>query len=93
MTKRELWATRVAEYRASGMGARKFCAGREYTAQALFYWMKQLRTEPPVAPRMAKVRRISESRGVAIEVIRTRVELADGSLIASTLAALSQSVR
>lgn len=93
MTKRELWATRVAEYRASGLGARKFCEGREYTAQALFYWMKQLRTEPSGAPRMAKVRRISEGRGVAIEVIRTRVELADGSLIASTLAALSQSVR
>ena len=93
MTKRELWATRVTEYRASGLGARRFCEGREYTAQALFYWMKRLRTEPSVPLRLAKVQRMSEARGVTIEMIRTRVELADGSLIASTLAALAQSGR
>jgi hypothetical protein len=37
------WADRVSEWKASGEGAKEFCAGRGYSANTLLWWSSQLR--------------------------------------------------
>lgn len=43
MSKRAEWSARVAEWRASGLTSKRFCEGREYSAQNLLYWSSILR--------------------------------------------------
>lgn len=40
------WAERVAEWRASGVTAAQFCAGRDYAARTLLRWSSELRVTP-----------------------------------------------
>lgn len=43
MTTEAKWAARVEAWRASGLTARAFCEGKEYTASGLRYWASRLR--------------------------------------------------
>jgi len=68
MTDREVWAQRVAEWRASGLSSPAYCAGKDFTAGGLRHWAHRLahgeRARPRV--RLAKVvrvrRRLQEAR-------------------------------
>ena len=42
------WAERVAEWRASGVTAAQFCAGRDYAARTLLRWSSELRVTPTI---------------------------------------------
>src|SRR5919205_1017738 len=45
------WATRVAEWRASGQTAKAFCEGKEFAEGGLRYWSSRLnRREPEKSP-------------------------------------------
>lgn len=45
MTKRDaVWAERVAAWKASGMGAVRFCEGKGYSSSSLAAWSRRLRT-------------------------------------------------
>lgn len=43
MTTEAKWLARVEAWRASGLSARVFCEGEEYTANGLRYWSSRLR--------------------------------------------------
>lgn len=43
MTTEAKWRARVTAWRASGLTARVFCDGKEYTANGLRYWSSRLR--------------------------------------------------
>jgi hypothetical protein len=49
MTDEQIWAERVAQWKASGLGPYEFCAGREFAAGELRYHAKQLKRKqrPP----------------------------------------------
>jgi transposase len=42
MAKAAEWTKRVAEWRASGVQAQEFCAGRGYSAKCLWHWSSKL---------------------------------------------------
>lgn len=42
MTDREVWAQRVAEWRASGLSSPAYCAGKDFTAGGLRHWAHRL---------------------------------------------------
>jgi hypothetical protein len=42
MAKAAEWTKRVAEWRASGLKAQEFCAGRGYSAKCLWRWSSKL---------------------------------------------------
>jgi len=44
------WAARVAAWRASGVTAKAFCDGKDFTAGGLRYWASRLRREPTSMP-------------------------------------------
>lgn len=57
---------RIAEWRASGVTAQEFCAGREFTAGSLYFWSSKLgrrtvSTEPQRIQLARVVRRKSAS--------------------------------
>lgn len=54
MTKAHEWAARVEAWRASGLSAAKYCAGREYSASALLWWSSKLRRKGATAVSGAK---------------------------------------
>jgi hypothetical protein len=98
MAKAAEWSERVAEWRASGMTAKEFCEGREYSAQNLLYWSSTLRRKSAAEQRPGRavtlarvvrsVRPESSARTPAAIVVRTRaarVEVRPGA-DAATLA-------
>ena len=57
MTKKELWAQRIAAWQASGQSVRAFCEGKEYAAQSLYVRIREFRREGAVevpAPRRGR---------------------------------------
>jgi transposase len=66
MADRETWTKRVEEWRASGLKAEAFCAGRGFFPQTLYRWSSRLRKPPrqerPEPVRMARVVRRPERR-------------------------------
>lgn len=42
------WEARVAEFRASGMGARKWCMEHGVKVKQLYYWLKKFREADPL---------------------------------------------
>ncbi len=67
------WAERVAAWRASGLTAKAYCAGREFSAGTLHFWSSKLRrgrkVQSPV--KLARVVRLRDSEprhGVALVV-------------------------
>jgi len=87
MAKAAEWAKRVAEWRASGLGAAEFCAGREYSAKTLWYWSSKLgraarETQPgQPAVRLVRVARedraasLADTSGIVVEVGDARLML------------------
>lgn len=64
MEKRELWKSRVKDWRASGQSMSEFSRGKEFTAAGLSYWVRRLASEaaPPSKPlRLARVVRAHRS--------------------------------
>jgi hypothetical protein len=83
------WATRVAEWRASGQTAKAFCEGKEFAEGGLRYWSSRLnRREPEKSParsvRMARVIRTVHAMtttvesALVVEVGRARIEVRRG---------------
>ena len=61
MADEKSWAKRVTEWQASGLTAAEYCAGREFTVTALYWWSSRLRKaglekgSPRRSIRMARV--------------------------------------
>lgn len=57
MTDREVWAERVAEWKASGLSSPAYCAGKDFTPGGLRYWAHRLAHGDGARPRvrLAKV--------------------------------------
>lgn len=81
------WAERVAAWRASGLTAPEFCAGRGFAVGTLRWWATRLereRAESVAFPLARVVRRPSEPRaasdggGVVLEVGGVRVAVGAG---------------
>lgn len=67
MEREELWGARVREWRSSGMPLSGFCRDREFSAQALRYWVKRLES-----PTRTPTRSASTARAVRIaRVVRS----------------------
>lgn len=58
MTDRETWASRVAEWKASGLSSPKFCAGKEFTAGGLRHWAYRLEHGEPTRRRQVRLARV-----------------------------------
>ncbi len=56
MTRRDEWARRVAEWRASGQTSTAFAEGKAFTASGLRHWAHRLSKEP--SPRRLRVVRV-----------------------------------
>ena len=67
MTNQDLWAQRVAEWRASGVTPHRFCQDRDYSHSSLYYWIRKL--DGPLVPKHEFVRVVARSRA-AVEVVR-----------------------
>jgi len=46
----QLWEARIAEYRASGQGAKQWCAAHNVTPRQLWYWLRKLRNRKDASP-------------------------------------------
>jgi hypothetical protein len=46
MANEETWTKRIAEWRASGLTAREFCAGRDFKLAGLYWWSSNLQRAP-----------------------------------------------
>ena len=63
MADRETWAKRVSEWRSSGVSARAYCEGKEFTEGGLRYWAYKLDGRPRTRRiRIAKVVRAASLR-------------------------------
>jgi len=43
--KQNLWETRIAEYRASGLKAKEWCAAHNVTPRQLWYWLRKFKNQ------------------------------------------------
>lgn len=62
MAKAEEWTKRVAEWRASGLKAKDFCAARGYSAKCLWHWSSKLGGSARTAGRKPAVRLVRVAR-------------------------------
>jgi hypothetical protein len=62
MATREIWAARVAEWKASGQSSPEFCAGKEFTAGGLRHWSHRLDHGDPPRPRRLRLARVVRTR-------------------------------
>ena len=101
--KKEIWKKRVADWRASGETAKRYSAGRGWSAGTLLWWSSRLGHEAPLpAVRIAQLVRSAppHERGAAagaiiIELLDARVRItvdggADRETMAAVLALLSK---
>ena len=92
MADREMWAGRVAEWKASGLSSPAFCAGKDFTAGGLRHWAYRLEHgDPPRKPRVRLARVIRTRAGtkgrargadpspeVVVEIGRARILVPPG---------------
>jgi hypothetical protein len=101
--KKEIWKQRVAGWRASGETAKRYSAGRGWSAGTLLWWSSRLgREAPPPVVRMAQLVRspAPHDRGapagaIIIELFDARVRItvdggADREAVTAVLALLSK---
>jgi hypothetical protein len=67
------WTERVAAWRASGLTAKAYCAGREFSAGALHFWSSKLNRErkahrPVKLARVVRAHGSEQGHGVALVV-------------------------
>lgn len=55
MTDAKTWESRVAEWKASGLSAEKFCEGKEFRPHALYSWASELKKKASKAVPLVKV--------------------------------------
>lgn len=67
MTNTEIWAARVAEWRASGLTATKFCEGKDFSRTGLYNWASKLERENAVASQGVRIARVFRQRAKAID--------------------------
>jgi hypothetical protein len=65
MTTEAKWSARVDAWRGSGLSARDFCEGKEYTASGLRYWSSRLgrvqeerKAQADAAPKEVRIARL-----------------------------------
>lgn len=86
MTKESEWSARVADWRASGLSAAKYCAERGIRTKTLLWWSSRLQqkekagalSRPAEITRLARVIRApgtTENMPVVIHVGNARVEV------------------
>jgi hypothetical protein len=96
MKRREVWAQRVTEWKASGLSSRAFCDGKDFSQGGLRYWAHRIahESESKVPElRVARVRRVRKAKedgefgpaAVVLVVGPARVEVRSG-FDAATLA-------
>ncbi|HTP28884.1 MAG TPA: hypothetical protein VMK12_24895 [Anaeromyxobacteraceae bacterium] len=88
MADRETWAKRVAEWRSSGLSARAYCEGKDFTQGGLRYWAYSLEGRPRTRgiriARVVRVKglRLSEGKGpeavLVLEVGSARIGIGPG---------------
>jgi|SRR5437868_11297386 len=102
--KKETWKKRVADWRASGETAKRYSAGRGWSAGTLLWWSSRLGREAPPLPtvRIAQLVRspVPHHHGAAagtiiIELLDARVRItidggADREAVTAVLALLSK---
>ena len=52
------WASRVAAWRASGLTAPQFCAGKDFKAGGLRYWASRLKRTRPATARDVRIAKV-----------------------------------
>ena len=106
MAKETQWRERVAEWRASGLSAERFCADKDYTAKSLWHWSSRFgrlrRSSSPSKreTRAVPVARLVRHNGasvcddgtVVIEMHGARIEVR-GAVKATTLQAVVEGLR
>jgi hypothetical protein len=61
MTNQDIWAERVAEWRASGVTPHQFCQDQPYSPSSLYYWIRKLDTPLVAEHEFARVVRRSRA--------------------------------
>jgi transposase len=102
---KETWKKRVASWRASGETAKKYSAGRGWSAGTLLWWSSRLGRETPApAVRMAQLVRSSAPRdrgeiagAIVVELLDARVRVtvepgADREVVGTILELLASQV-
>lgn len=81
------WGKRVAAWRASGLTAEQFCAGREYSAKSLWHWSSRLGRagDKGVAPRPGRRR----SRTPEVVPVARLVRAGEASSLGSVVVELN----
>lgn len=78
------WAERVAAWRASGLTAKAYCVGREFSAGTLHFWSSKLKHGPKVQGRV-KLARVVRARGSESgHGVALVVELRDARILVPT---------
>lgn len=62
MADREMWAARVAEWKASGLSSPAFCAGKDFTAGGLRHWAYRLEHGAPRRKPRVRLARVVRTR-------------------------------
>lgn len=98
MASARVWEKRVAAWRASGLSADAFAAGRGFAGATLRWWSSRLKSGPPTRSttgevRLAQVVRAPRpaTQGVTVELRGARVLVPPGvdqATLASVIAAL-----
>jgi transposase len=81
MTKASEWAARVEAWRASGLSAQKYCAGREYSASTLLWWSSKLGRKGAVGGSRGEVRFARVVQAASSETARTLVVQVGGARV------------
>ena len=94
MTTEEKWRARVDEWRASGQGAREFCAAQGCSESSLYSWAQRLGGKAgsvPLARVVARPTMLGGDTPLVIEAAGARVTVrrgVDRDLLRDVLAAL-----
>jgi hypothetical protein len=74
ITTEEKWSARVEGWRSSGLTARAFCEGKEFTASGLRHWASRLGRVEPRRRERAQVRVARVVRPVAQPAVEREVD-------------------
>lgn len=98
MSKTTEWQQRITEWRASGLSAKAFCAGRGFAESTLYAWASRLRANPSESPTIhfkhaVHANTTSPERRIVIEMFDAHIVVEPGfdpSTLAGVLATLQR---